>query len=70
MRTFDLFWAPEGRRIATVQARTPRAAIRKAPKPYRRYLGEIYTEEILQVCQSCGVVHTADHQCEPITWSY
>jgi hypothetical protein len=46
MRTFNLFWSPEGKLIATVQARTMRAAIRKAPYPYRRYLGEIYATEV------------------------
>lgn len=44
MSTWRLFWIPEGRCIATVQARTARAAIRKAPRPYRQYLGEIYAE--------------------------
>lgn len=42
MKVFTLYWSPEGRVIATVRARTARAAIRKAPMPYRRYLGEIY----------------------------
>jgi len=42
MITWKLFWAPEGKFIATVQARTERAARRKAPMPYRKYLGEIY----------------------------
>lgn len=46
MKTYNLFWAPEGKQIATVQARTMRAAIRKAPMPYRRYLGEIYAVEV------------------------
>lgn len=46
MKTFDLYWAPEGKKIATVQAKTARAAIRKAPMPYRKYLGEIYATEI------------------------
>jgi hypothetical protein len=46
MKTFNVFWAPEGRLIATVQARTARAAIRKAPYPYRRYLGEMYAVEV------------------------
>ena len=45
MKTWILYWAPEGRPIATVQARTARAAKRKAPLPYRRYLGEIYAVE-------------------------
>lgn len=39
---YTLYWSPEGRPIATVEAKTERQAIRKAPKPYRRYLGEIY----------------------------
>ena len=42
IKTYDLFWSPEGRCIATVRATSPKAAIRKAPMPYRRYLGEIY----------------------------
>lgn len=21
-------------------------------------------------CHDCGTAHTADHECEPITWSY
>jgi hypothetical protein len=42
MRTYSVFWSPEGRKIATVQAKDARAAIRKAPKPYRKYLGELY----------------------------
>lgn len=45
MKTWTLFWSPTGAPIATVQARTARAAIRKAPQPYRRYLGEIYAKE-------------------------
>jgi hypothetical protein len=46
MKRWRLFWAPEGRPIAEVEASTARAAIRKAPMPYRKYLGEIYAEEI------------------------
>ena len=46
MNTYRLIWSPEGREIAIVQARTARAAIRKAPQPYRKYLGEIYAELI------------------------
>lgn len=46
MFTYDLFWSPEGRCIATVYASTMYAAIRKAPFPYRRYLGEIYAVQI------------------------
>lgn len=44
MHTYKLYWSPEGRCIATVQAKDAHAAIRKAPHPYRRYLGEIYAE--------------------------
>lgn len=40
---YTLYWSPEGRAIAHgVEAKNARAAIRKAPKPYRTYLGEIY----------------------------
>lgn len=46
LKTFRLFWSPEGKCIGTVQADTEKAAIRKAPMPYRRYLGEIYAEEV------------------------
>lgn len=45
MKTWQLYWSPTGQHIGTVQARTRRAAIRKAPYPYRRYLGEIYAVE-------------------------
>lgn len=44
--TFDLYWAPEGRKIATVAAVDALAAIRKAPMPYRKYLGEIYAQKV------------------------
>lgn len=46
MKTWNLFWAPEGRQIAVVWATSASAAIRKAPQPYRQYLGEIYAEEV------------------------
>jgi hypothetical protein len=46
LKTWILTWAPEGREIATVQARTAKAARRKAPMPYRAYLGEISVKEI------------------------
>ncbi len=46
MKTYKLYWDPEGKRIATVRAKTPREARRKAPQPYRQYLGEIYAEEV------------------------
>lgn len=44
---YHLYWGPTGQRIAEyVTARTARAAIRKAPLPYRKYLGEIRAELI------------------------
>ena len=46
MKTYNLYWSPEGRQIATVEARTMRAAIRKSPMPYRRFMGEIYAVEV------------------------
>ena len=45
MRDWDIYWSPEGRKIATVPAKTAKAAIRKAPMPYRKYLGEMYAKE-------------------------
>ena len=49
MNTYDLFWSPEGRKIATVKATTAKAAKRKAPKPYVRYQGEIYAVQVGRV---------------------
>jgi hypothetical protein len=46
MTTFNLFWSPEGRKIATVEALDSVRAIRKAPLPYRKYKGEIWAEAI------------------------
>lgn len=46
MKKFELYWSPEGRKIATVSAKDAKAAKRKTPMPYRRYLGEIYAVEI------------------------
>jgi uncharacterized membrane protein YjjP (DUF1212 family) len=41
LNCYELYWMPEGRKIATVEAKDIRNARRKAPQPYRRYLGEI-----------------------------
>ena len=49
MRTWYLFWSPEGRCFAVVSARTARSAKHKAPQPYRRYLGEIYAVESFEI---------------------
>ena len=46
MKQWRLYWSPTAQYIGTVEARTRRAAIRKSPKPYRKYLGEIYAELI------------------------
>lgn len=46
MKTWNLFWAPEGRQIATVRAMTYGAAVRKAPLPWGKYLGEVYAEVV------------------------
>lgn len=43
---WKLYWSPTGEPIAVVEARDHRAAVRKAPKPYRKYLGEIYAVEL------------------------
>lgn len=44
MAQYDVFWSPEGRRIATVEADSEKSAIRKAPLPYRKYKGECYAQ--------------------------
>lgn len=41
---WDVYWAPEGRIIATVWALDAYDAKRQAPKPYNKYLGEVYAE--------------------------
>lgn len=43
--SWDVYWSPEGRKIATVLAHSARQAIRKAPQPYRQKLGELYAVE-------------------------
>ena len=48
MSKYDVYWAPEGRRIATVEAENKHEAKRKAPMPYRKYLGEMYVIESVQ----------------------
>jgi hypothetical protein len=50
-QTFDLYWSPEGRKIATVVAIDPPAAVRMAPLPYRKFLGEIYAVAVPEVKQ-------------------
>lgn len=45
LKTWKLYWAPEGRMIAIVRATDAHKAKRKAPAPYVKYQGEIYAEE-------------------------
>ena len=60
---WKVFWSPEGRCIATVEAKTARAAKRKAPMPYRKYLGEIYVEADRQDTLCCSAYPECD--CTP-----
>jgi hypothetical protein len=41
LSTFYLYWAPEGKLIAIVDAKDAAGARRKAPSPYRKFKGEI-----------------------------
>lgn len=52
MKRFALVWSPNATIIAHVYARTERAAIRKAPAPYRRYLGEVYALQVVAVVET------------------
>lgn len=45
-KTFDIYWSPEGRKIATVTANDVKAAKRKCPKPWGKYQGELYALEV------------------------
>jgi hypothetical protein len=40
---YTLYWAPEGKPIATVSASDGWAARKQAPQPYRRFIGEVYS---------------------------
>ena len=53
MRDFALFWAPVGGCIDIVSARKASSAKRKAPQPYRKYLGEIYVVELVKPRMPC-----------------
>ena len=46
MNTYDLFWSPEGKKIATVKAESSFKARRMAPEPYRKFPGEIYAVRV------------------------
>ena len=45
-RAWALVWSPEGSVIAVVTARNAAEAKRKTPTPYKRYLGEVYTDTL------------------------
>lgn len=45
LTAYRLTWAPEGKYIGTVLAKDVKSARRKAPLPYRKYLGEISVEK-------------------------
>lgn len=51
-KTFDVYWSPEGKKIATVKAVNARAACRMAPMPYRKFLGEVYAKELNSILRS------------------
>lgn len=64
LSTYKLYWSPEGRCIATVTAKDVRSARRKAPQPYRRYLGEIYVE--LLPLTNRAILESAGDACTAI----
>lgn len=45
MKKWNIIWSPEGRVIATVDAKDAAAAKKQTPKPYKKYMGEVYVEE-------------------------
>jgi len=46
LKDYDLYWSPTGQKIETVKAYTVKQAIKKVPKPYQRYRGEVYAVEV------------------------
>jgi hypothetical protein len=49
MNKYDLIWCPSYSGISTVNAKNFRSARRKAPYPYRKYLGEIVVEIVFEL---------------------
>ncbi len=45
-RTFRLYWAPDAHTISVVEASSAAEARKKAPKPYKKFLGEVGVEEL------------------------
>lgn len=46
LKKWNIVWSPEGRVIAAVWALTARAAKAQTPKPYSKFMGEVYIEEV------------------------
>jgi hypothetical protein len=68
VNTYRLIWSPEGKTIAVVEAKDIKSARRKAPKSYRKYLGEIGVELIAPIVVNTivgiyRVVWRADDSC-------
>ncbi len=68
MNTYRLIWSPEGKTIGVVVAKDVASARRKAPKPYRKYLGEIGVELIApmranRIVGIYRIVWRADDSC-------
>lgn len=68
MNTYRLIWSPEGKTIGVVVAKDASAARKKAPKPYRKFLGEITVEVIApmranRVVGIYRIVWRADDSC-------
>ena len=43
---WNIVWSPEGRTIATVRAASMQAAKKLTPKPYSKFMGEVYVEAV------------------------
>ena len=46
MKTWNLIWSPEGRRVATVRALTYADAVSKTPMPWGKFKGEVFAQEV------------------------
>lgn len=44
MKFYQIYWAPEGRSIATVRAASKANALKQTPAPYNQAMGEVYAE--------------------------
>ena len=44
---WNIVWSPEGRTIATVRAASMQAAKKLTPKPYSKFMGEVYVEAVV-----------------------